>query len=325
MSNLYVVSNVDGREESDLYSFNDKSYNSWRYGDEASLYSIAEDSREDRASEVPSMAATDKDHTVIPRAAADVGMEETTVEVSWAGDEPGSPQEDSEQQYNYEYQQDRPRRRKFLISTCALVLLVLAIILGVTLSSRDDGASRSTIGDGVSAGEEQTGGEEEEEEEDREESPPATPMPDVEDSPTASPVVEIPASSAAPTHSQSYVLAQSFVSMALGSCPGAVHFNDPDSTEKQTFDKLVGELVDRMSTDDGGFINFPLEIGIDYLKEKYALEMFYQSTNGESWFSNDSWMNDSDPCEGWHGITSCRERKEGSCGVEQINLGEFLC
>jgi hypothetical protein len=37
-------------------SFNAESYNSWRYGDEASLYSIAEDSREDRQSEALSRA-----------------------------------------------------------------------------------------------------------------------------------------------------------------------------------------------------------------------------------------------------------------------------
>jgi hypothetical protein len=36
--------------------FNAESYNSWRYGDEASLYSIAEDSREDRQSEALSRA-----------------------------------------------------------------------------------------------------------------------------------------------------------------------------------------------------------------------------------------------------------------------------
>ena len=37
---------------SELYKHQEQSYNAWRYGDEASLYSIAEDSREDRASEI---------------------------------------------------------------------------------------------------------------------------------------------------------------------------------------------------------------------------------------------------------------------------------
>ena len=47
------------RQDSDLYSFHEPgSYNEWKYGDEASLYSIAEDSREDRESEVPSMAGS---------------------------------------------------------------------------------------------------------------------------------------------------------------------------------------------------------------------------------------------------------------------------
>jgi hypothetical protein len=38
-------------EQPTTSTFNAESYNSWRYGDEASLYSIAEDSREDRQSE----------------------------------------------------------------------------------------------------------------------------------------------------------------------------------------------------------------------------------------------------------------------------------
>ena len=81
-TDLKLVSTVEDNRvfESDLYTGNrDQSYNSWQYGDEASLYSIAEDSREDRASEVPSQPAT-SDY------AASTAAMENTVEVCWAQD-----------------------------------------------------------------------------------------------------------------------------------------------------------------------------------------------------------------------------------------------
>ena len=60
-TDLKLVSMVKDNHmfESNLYTGNhDQCYNSWLYKEEASLYSIAEDSREDRATEVPSQPAT---------------------------------------------------------------------------------------------------------------------------------------------------------------------------------------------------------------------------------------------------------------------------
>ena len=79
-TDLKLVSTVEDNcvFESNLYTGNrDQSYNSWLYKEEASLYSIAEDSREDRATEVPSQPAT-SDY-----AASTVAME-NTVDVSAA-------------------------------------------------------------------------------------------------------------------------------------------------------------------------------------------------------------------------------------------------
>ena len=100
----------------------------------------------------------------------------------------------------------------------------------------------------------------------------------------------------------------------------------PSTPQGQTFIKLVEELFSRMNTASTGFINFPLDVGMDYLQEKYALEMLYRATEGEGWWSQANWMSETDPCEGWHGIGDCRERNEGSCGVLHINLSTcVLC
>ena len=59
MSFTYEIPHGDlPRSDSGLYSASERSYNEWQYGDEASLYSIAEDSRE-YGSDVFSIAGTE--------------------------------------------------------------------------------------------------------------------------------------------------------------------------------------------------------------------------------------------------------------------------
>ena len=80
-TDLKLVSTVEDNcvFESNLYTGNrDKSYNSWLYKEEASLYSsIAEDSREDHTTEVPSQPTTSN------YAASTVAMEMTRFQQVW--------------------------------------------------------------------------------------------------------------------------------------------------------------------------------------------------------------------------------------------------
>lgn len=360
MSHLYVMNSGDAQDSADIYSCNDQqSYNSWKYGDEASLYSIAEDSREDRASEVPSVAGTAEDPTG------------TQVEVRWAAESQateetecingGSFSNSDESHYRYG---DHSSRRKYMIAGCLILLVaLLGIVLGVTLSQRNEAESRTAVGaEGQTEGSPSVPSE-------TITAPPVTPAPvrspSITPAPFASPAItpapipsprvtlppipsppapipsspvtpapipaspspgsEVSAPNASPTNSESsaYTLAESFVYSALTSCPGTWNFESPTSIQGQVYEKLVAELYERMSVgDEDGFINFPLYMGVDYLKEKYALEVLYLATSGDAWTSNNQWNTASDPCSGWFGINSCRERKEGSCAITAINLGK---
>jgi hypothetical protein len=131
-----------------------------------------------------------------------------------------------------------------------------------------------------------------------------------------------PSPTLSPTHSGAYKLADGLVYRALQYCPGMQNFDDSATPQGQIFQKIVNEVVEQTVTDPGGFIIYPLDFGYDYLREKYALEMLYQATNGGEWIDNNLWSTESDPCTGWNGITNCTTRREGSCGITHINLSK---
>jgi hypothetical protein len=386
-SHLYDMSHV-GREALSEVNSNDDEYNSWQYGDEASLYSIAENSREDRASEVASNAGTD--------AVSTAGGNK--VDVSWAEVEGiklnrAIVGRHGEEMY-YGYQP--PSRRMYALAACMIVFGLIAIVLGVTLAKRDENAPRSSVGQSISK--------------DPLPVPPApspatvpsptipvpspvapipsptknpvakpspvapipsptktpfakpstvAPIPSPTETPVATPslapipspqltpvatpttrrtlapsdppttttpsVLPSPAPSPQLIQSTAYILAQGFVTSALKTCPGSTSFEDKSSAQGQAFDKIAKELLANVVVGSDGFVNFPLEFGSGYIREKYALEMLYLATNGDTWLSSTDWLSDSDPCVGWYGIASCQTRNEGSCAVLQVNLGKSMC
>lgn len=324
MANPYQINRVSSEDDSELFSYNERSYNSWQYGDEASLYSIAEDSREDRASEVPSMAGTE---TASSANHAGVAVEMNWVEAS--GESEGTSGSDSF--YCYQHSAQHNSRRKYLVFACVVGIFMIAIVSAVAVSlNKKDEVPRSNVGEGVHSDDDRTVP--------TNPSPvPPPPLPETNPSPqtppfipqlsppTASPSTAAPSTpfpTNAPTHSGEYMLADGFVFSALRKCAPTNKLENPSTLEGKVYEKIVLELRHLLFTSEDGFVNYPLHFGVDYIKEKYALEMLYEATNGDQWTDNTGWMVESDPCSGWHGIVNCRTRREGSCGVVHINLSE---
>jgi len=76
---------------------------------------------------------------------------------------------------------------------------------------------------------------------------------------------------------------------------------------------LNSDLTTNSCKDDG--------MGIEY---RYALAVFYFSTNGENWSKNRHWLSSSDHCSGWYGL-SCNTRNEIiTISLDQNNVGGII-
>jgi hypothetical protein len=62
---------------------------------------------------------------------------------------------------------------------------------------------------------------------------------------------------------------------------------------------------------------------VEEVIERYALAIFYNTTNGQGWTNDDGWLSDFGVCDAWRGIICVNNR------VEEINLGKcndfFFC
>lgn len=301
------------RSEPELYSSSNQSYNEWQYGDEASLYSIAEDSRE-YGSDVFSMAGND--------AVMDIPTHVVETNVQWVDDDLDDEEIDSSGNralggnvHNLKH----GWRMKFGLVGFLFLMAALAVLIGLLVSNSQDNPSPNGLEDEAEA----PGN-----------APVALPEATISISPVSSPATSlptenpstqafIPSPSETPTYSISYKLANSFVTSALNSCADADLFEDPATVQGKIFQKLVLELFEETTVDVEGYIYYPLSFGDAYIKEKFALEMLYVATNGDSWDNSIYWKTEDDPCAGWNGVQNCRTRREGSCGVIEIDLGTF--
>lgn len=300
--------------EAELYSCPDRSYSEWQYGDEASLYSIAEDSRE-YGSDVFSIAGTD--------AVVDIPTHVVKSEGQWTGKEEEEEEEIGDSS-NSAFR-DLFRRlhhssiMKFGLIGLLLLIAVLVILVAILVSNSGASTSPGSSEVGIEA---------------PANAPVALPM----DTPSLSPEssltasfptqkpstqANIPSPTVSPTHSMSHKLASSFVTNALNSCVNADLLEDPTTPQGRIFQKLVLELFEQTTVDANGFIYYPLKFGDAFIKEKFALGMLYEATNGDEWDNNMNWETENDPCAGWNGVQNCRPRREGSCGIIEIDLGTF--
>jgi hypothetical protein len=352
---LRLVGTVDtaGRDQSDLL---EAKFDAWRYGDDASLYSIAEDSREGRQSDMNSRAseAPSRQSDMNSRAlevpsrinSRGIGGNSSAVEVRWMSQNGGKYNMDSEDGYEDDYYpggmpQHNTRRLRMCAAASIIFILVLAVTLGVALS-QDNDPSRSNTGSGVTLGDTEGG----QLEQSSQSSPIPTTAPTASLSqsspiPTTAPTASLSASpsitpSIAPTSSPSTqpkptssptstseVLAVFYLKGILSSCTQEYILLDETTLQGQVFRKLVEEELATATVESGGQIFFDVNRGPDFILERYALMMLFLSTNGQNWLIAGGWMNpDSDVCS-WFGVLNCSQRMEGSCAVLNINLCKF--
>jgi hypothetical protein len=290
--------------------------NPWLYADEASLYSIEEDSREDRTpddfSPTPSkqqeMLSRKYGGGVMPndfntkeggnlsdldRDSGDVG-----VEVRFEADDDDNMSKESDDRFLF---YDTGLRRCRLVSAaCVLCFFIVAVVLSVTLAQLSETRSRATVS--KITNESPEGGDE-----------PALQT----DLPTVSP------SAAAPSQDAKYLMSENYVYEALRQCQGTGTFFDEATTQGLVFLSLVDEVYNGTTMDATGAIAFDKLHSKDYLREKFALSILYTSTNGNSWFFKHNWLSASDPCVDWSGVICADGRVLSSCAVTGLELCTF--
>ena len=330
---LRLVATVDTarRDQSD---FLEEKFDAWRYGDDASLYSIAEDSREGRQSDITSRAseAPSRQSGINSRAsqvtgrtsARGFGATSSAVEVRWMSQDGGKYNMDLEDGNEDDYYpggipQHNTRRLRMFAAASIIFILVLAVTIGVTLS-QDNDPTRSSTGSGVTVGDAE-GGQIEQSAPAPTVTPTASPSASPSITPTSSPSKQ-PEPTSFPT-STSELLAVFYLKGILSSCTQEYILLDETTLQGQVFRQLVEEEIATATVADGGQIFFDINRGPDFILERYALMMLFLSTNGQDWLNAGGWMDpDSDVCS-WFGVLNCSQRREGSCAVLNINLSKF--
>jgi hypothetical protein len=270
----------------------------------ASLYSIAEDSREYALSEVspcsevvedPRTSAATPRRPVSPSSINnndDVGIEiyiEKEEEDDWT--------KASDEQFRY-YDYHRRRRRNYAILMLGCMLIVLAIILVSVLvipPNNNDTQPRSSSA--------AVGSDPDEPEEEEETIPPTTLAP------TLSRLEQ----------TQQYVLA------VLNTCPGEQKtFTDETTDVGYVYKYLVDDVYQNYNASSS------FEMADAYIREKFALSMLYLKTSGYQWNNHQNWMTTPDPCQ-WYGIQCSNNNNDASssfppqqCSVTGIQLGTYV-
>jgi Leucine rich repeat N-terminal domain len=294
----------------------------WRYGDEASLYSIAEDSREDRVSVsannngqqpgsssggggVPNSIGVSQGGSSQPRNA---NAAPVAVELCLS-DEETSSSDEVFYHYHHHSQQHGNRRTRCcqLVGVACIVCTVLGGIVATVLfiefnRTASESRSASDIKIGESASESSEG------------------RVEAADEPAADAVEDAPRDSR-------LTMAETHVFNALNHCLGSKEtLLDPSTANGQIYGGLVQEVFDGSSIDETGMVVFAELHGEDFFQERYALEMLYSMTNGDDWLSSGGWgagSTTSDPCS-WFGVSCGRSRVPGTCAVTGVALGTFI-
>lgn len=288
----------------------EKSYNSWRYGDEASLYSIAEDSREERTSELASRCGTEFD------CGGATGLDpnwnrEVKVELQWtSGDEEETHFSESDGVVGLNATVDSTssgsRRRRTVYFFLVSFVFLVATLLGVLL--RPVGGADPTPSKQVDT----------------------DVLPDVNhtnSSQTGSNEImstnrPVPAPTLSPTAAGNPALLQAFVKSSVEFCSNTSKLDDPTSLQYEGYGHLLNRVRALSSVNSQGYLEIPVSIGSSYVAETYGLIMLYLSTRGAEWSDNEHWVSKDSPCD-WYGVGECMQRREGSCQVEGLALSEY--
>lgn len=317
----------------------------WRYVDEASLYSIAEDSREN-SSAMQSSKATSSQQMMIIRPPSQEGVEaadvfaenefneETPIDLRWVtADEmaveegtrhtaPAPRQEtDSledvamEQEEEEESLGPRHNARRSLLFFLLLIGCAIVLILSITLAfrNRDDGRPRNTVSGGVVDPDFDP-------REDANVATPSSPSAPTTPAATSSPISSPPTS--APTFTQD---PRQFVWDAVTSCPqtNPADLTNISTSQMEVFEELVYEVM-ALTTKVDDLVVYDPKIGVDWILEKWALLNLFFATDGEFWINNLNWYSYKDVCT-WNNDaeTPCTERAPGDAAITALKLRKY--
>lgn len=292
-------------------SVSDRSYNEWRYGEEASLYSIAEDSREDGPSELVSDATrsrTKRTTIAQPSSAAEIHVIDEASPVT--PDDKGEnmfemPKIHSDRLPNSREEKDNdeygrcPNLRRFRVSIAALCIVLFAVVLAISLTVPNDDASPSQVKSNLQDA-------------------------DAQGPPTVSPVT-VPVASPTtvpPSRDWESVItseARTRVLAAVSACTDESLLLDPSTVQGAALAQLTDEVSGDANVDDNSTgIDFSPNHSEEKLLEKFVLFVFFMLTDGESWFMQEGWGTESDVCM-WTGIL-CEDSQEGPCEISGISM-----
>jgi hypothetical protein len=293
--------------------------NPWLYADEASLYSIEEDSREDRTPDDFSPTPSKQHQDMLSRkygggvmpidfstkvgeviSYLDRDSDDVGVEVRFeADDDDDNMSKESDDRFLF--YDTGLRRCRMMSAACVLCLFIVAVVLSVTLAQLSETSSRATVSKITN------------------QSPEGNDEPALQtDRPTASPIA------AAPSQDAKYLMSENYVYEALRQCQGTGTFFDEATAQGLVFLSLVDEVYNGTTMDATGAIAFDKLHSQDYLREKFALSILYASTNGNSWTFKQNWLSASDPCVDWSGVVCANGRVLSSCAVTGLELCTFL-
>ncbi|GKY92343.1 hypothetical protein MPSEU_000205200 [Mayamaea pseudoterrestris] len=325
-------------------------FTSWKYSadtcyyaDEASLYSIPENSRGEAASEFnsrpPSIAGSDL---------WDKEPQQTvTVEMPWSSvdeaeklsnvstQEGSSGDEHDVVMINFATKKSNQKTR-LMTATCVLIVIVLAVSLGVALTQCQNDAEESTqhlqsekfnatssvregLGDGstpadtrhsktealipLGRGESPTA------------SPPTLPAAMIDSkAPTSSPI-KLP-------HDYGTILIHNFILQALESCTEQEELLNVTTIQGKIFAVLFAEMLSRLATNTDDTVDTFYKYNMGMIAERFGLMMLYEMTAGDEWRNNSQWVSTDDVCN-WYGVESCSERLDGGCAAKRISLGRL--
>lgn len=305
----------------------EESYDTWRYVDEASLYSIAEDSREERMSEVASRCGGDADagggvYTMESGLGAmQCSGDVKKVDVTWSHDDEDTRFSDSDGVVGPCFDasaSSRFRRRRRLLwgSILCLLLVTLSVAVGVIVGASIDPegpkgeAVSNTVQDyGRPQNNDTDSGASLETSNDSDDNPDSSASSGASTPPTPH-----------PTSAGNPALIRAYITSALSPCTDPSLLQDESSIQNLAFRQILREVIDASAVNSDGYLDIPVSIGSVSLAETFGLLMLYYSTGGKQWTRSDHWLSESSHCD-WLGVKQCGQTNDGTCQVYGLSLG----
>ena len=354
MSDLNIVRLGSLQEDDDEPSHDGhQSYNSWRYADEASLYSIAEDSREEQLSSQATdsrMSSSQQNNNSAYNNGArnnNIPVDGSPIEVRWvtseemqfeAAETGGEPQQyysggprsadmaipipgrDPEEIASQEEDEvgealgPRHNTRRTALYFLMLLCAVVVIILSLTLALGNRGDSKPAAR--VSGGLQDPDYQGPQIDPGEAASAAATPT-------QPNPTQPSPTAPAPPVTIDPFEL----VKDALLTCPQTTEadLTNPDTMQMEVFHIIAYEVKGLITTNANGSDSLDPRVGTNWILEKWGLLMLFFATPGEHWDDRGRWYSTVDTCS-WYNEAQPHcigSRENGGAAVTKLKLGTF--